>query len=70
MVSYKHSKMVNLPINRVNDVFKNRFGTVVNISEKELNDKFLNGEIIDYEKMDYSNVNSCHVELPLIFKKL
>ena len=38
-------------------------------TEKELNDKFLNGEIIDYEKMDYSGVNSCHCELPLVFKK-
>ena len=69
IVSYKHSKMVNLPINRVNDVFNNRFGTKVNISEKELNDKFLKGEIIDYKSMDYSKVNSCHVELPVLFKK-
>ncbi len=69
MISYGHSKMVNLPINRVNDVFNNRFGTKVNISEKELNDKFLNGEIIDYEKLDYKNINSCHVEIPLVFKK-
>ena len=75
MISYEHSKMVNLPINRVqesyklNPMFNNKFGLKVNISEKELNDKFLNGEIIDYEKMDYSGVNSCHCELPLVFKK-
>lgn len=68
MVSYLYSKMVSLPINRVNNVFNNKFGTKININEKELNDKFLNGETIDFEKMDYSNVNSCHVEIQLLYK--
>lgn len=70
MLSYRYSKVVNLPINRVNDVFSNRFGDKVNINEKTLNDKFLNGEIIDYKSMDYQSVNSCHVELDLKFKEM
>jgi len=69
MCSYNNSKTVSLPINRVNDVFLNRFGVKVNITEKELNDRFLNGEIIDYENMQYENINACHVEIPVLFKK-
>ena len=66
---YKKSKIVNLPINRVNDVFPNRFGDKVNIDERILNDKFLKGDIIDYENMDYTLVNSCHCELEVKFKQ-
>lgn len=44
-------------------------GRVYNYSLKEMNDRYLAGEVIDFDKLDFSNVRSCHIEIPMEWKK-
>jgi hypothetical protein len=66
---FKSSKLVSIPVNLVNDTFKNRHGLEFGISEKELNDKFISGEKIDLQTIDFSNINGPHKEIEYVFKK-
>ncbi len=68
IMCFRESKLVSIPVNLVNDTFKNRHGLQFGISEKELNDKFLNNETIDLNSMDFSEVNGPHKEIKYIFK--
>lgn len=66
--SYKYSKLVNTPLNRVQKIFENISGIQYNYSPEDLNKMYLNGIKIDFEKMDFKNVNGCHQEIEPIFK--
>lgn len=68
MICFRESKLVSVPVNLVNDTFKNRHGLQFGISEKELNDKFLNNETIDLKSMDFNFINGPHKEIKYIFK--
>ena len=70
MAAFAHSRLVNTPINIVQNVFHNRKGEKYGMSTKELNDKYLNDEIIDYSSLNFSNIVGCHQEIELEFKKL
>ena len=67
MESYKHSKLVGVPVNVVQNVFPNKQGEKFGITAKELNDKFLKFEYVDLETMDFSNVVGCHQEIEYKF---
>ncbi len=69
MISFEESRLVSIPINLVNDTFKNRHGLEYYMSEKELNDRYLNGEIIDLNAMDFTNINGPHKEIKYEFKQ-
>lgn len=66
--SYKHSKLVNTPINIVQETFKNLSGKKYNYSSEDLNEMYLDGVIIDLNKMNFSEINGCHQEIRPIFK--
>jgi len=51
--------LINLPLNVVQNVFRNRHG---NITEEVLNTYFLEGLVIDIEPMAQKTYSSCHVE--------
>jgi glycosyltransferase involved in cell wall biosynthesis len=68
MAAARHSSVVNIPANVVNDTFENR--SAGEHSVEELNDRFLAGERIDLRRMDFSNVGSAHVEVPFAFAPL
>ena len=68
MKCFRESKLVSIPVNLVNDTFRNRHGLEFGISEKELNDKFLNDESIDLKAMDFSGINGPHKEIKYKFK--
>ena len=69
IVGFKHSPIVNVSINRVQNEVNNRGGRDVNISPKQLNDLFLNGNIIDYSGLDNYQNNCEFIEIPLNFIK-
>jgi hypothetical protein len=67
MASFIHSKMVSVPVNLVNDTFKNRHGLKFYISEEELNNRYLGGEVISYYDLDFYEINGPHKELEYKF---
>ena len=69
MWAYKHSSLVGVPVNIVNDTHPNLNGQNHSISTESLNDKFLNGEIIDYDNLDFENITGCHQEIKYKFKE-
>jgi len=66
--SYKNSKLVNSPINRVQETFKNLSGRKYNYSSEDLNEMYLDGVIIDLNKMNFNEITSPHQEIQPIFK--
>ena len=62
---YAHSRVVNIPMNRVNNTHPNR--TIGNYSAKELNDLFLEGKKIDIYSIDSSLVRSVHQDMAFSF---
>lgn len=68
MHAFTHSKLVSIPVNLVNETFKNRHGLEFGISEKELNNKFMNGESIDLVNLDFTGINGPHKEIKYTFK--
>lgn len=67
---FSESKLVSIPVNLVNNTFKNRYGLEFGISEDELNNKFISGEKIDLHSMDFSSVNGPHKEIKYNFKTI
>lgn len=59
------SKIVNIPMNRVNTTFKNRFLNTFSIDD--LNTLFMEGKKIDIDSLDKSLVNSPHQDVPFSF---
>jgi hypothetical protein len=66
--SYQNSKLVNSPINRVQETFKNLSGMKYRYSVEDLNEMYLDGLILNLEKMNFNEINGCHQEIQPIFK--
>ena len=66
--SYKHSKLVNSPINRVQEIFENLSGKNYNYSAQDLNEMYLDGVTLDLKKMNFEEISGCHQEVRPIFK--
>jgi len=62
------SVIVNSPINRVQDQYRNKFGTVFSFSTKGLNDKYLDGKRIDLDSINPEKIVASHQELEVKFK--
>lgn len=70
MAAYKHSVLINVPINRVQTDYKNEFGREVFVEITELNDRYLKGYAIDLNKLDFSNIEDFHKEVKPYFTKI
>jgi hypothetical protein len=66
--SYKHSKLVNTPINRVQETFQNLSGMKYSNSVEDLNEMYLDGVSFNFSKMDFTEINGCHQEIRPSFK--
>jgi len=66
--SYKHSKLVNSPINRVQETFQNLSGMKYRYSVEDLNEMYLDGLILNLEKMNFNEITGCHQEIQPFFK--
>lgn len=67
MASFRHSVVVSIPANLVNETNVNRHGNFASV--EELNNRFLSGEKIDFRAMDFSTVRACHQEIPFVFRE-
>ena len=68
MHSFEESKLVSIPVNKVNDVFNNPYGKKISYSEKELVREYINGKRLDFVNMDFTDVNGPHQEIKFILK--
>jgi hypothetical protein len=68
MACLRHSAVVNTPLNRVQEICKNRAGEQFGMTAEDLNTQFLEGKRIDFEAIDFSNIVGCHQELELCMK--
>jgi hypothetical protein len=66
MASLRHSCVVSIPANLVNETNVNRHGNLA--TPEELNERFLRGERIDVVAMDFSVVRSAHQEIAFAFR--
>lgn len=66
MAAYPHSRLVNIPVNRVQDEMPNRNGNYHSV--QELNDRYLQGQRIDLDALDFSDIRAAHQEIPLVFR--
>lgn len=67
MVSYRESRVVSVPVNRVNQTHGNRFGENHPFNEQALNSLFLDGGRLDLDALTGQPVNGAHAELSLEF---
>jgi hypothetical protein len=58
-------KLINIPVNRVQNVFQNKFNN--DLSAEEINEMFLSGYKIDVNVYSNFRANSCHVATELKF---
>jgi hypothetical protein len=63
MICYSKSKIINIPVNKVQNYNNNVHG---NIPAKYLNDKFLTGKIISLDNIRGIDNTSCHQEIELV----
>jgi hypothetical protein len=68
MACFRHSVVVSVPANLVNETNVNRHGELG--SADELNERFLAGERIDIGAMDFSDVRAAHQEIPFVFREV
>ena len=68
MASFHESRLVGLPLNRVNETTPNRYGATHPYPAEGLNDRYLRGERIDLDALDFSDVRGAHQEIPLVFR--
>jgi hypothetical protein len=66
--SYKKSKIVNSPINKVQNVFENLAGMNYGYSAEDLNEMFLDGLSFNVSKMNFTEIKGCHQEIQPFFK--
>ena len=66
--SYRESKIVNSPINKVQNVFQNLAGINYGYSAEDLNEMFLDGVSFNLEKMNFNDIKGCHQEIQPFFK--
>jgi hypothetical protein len=66
MTCYAESIVVNLPVNRVQNAFRNRAAEKYGVSAEELNASFLAGKRVSLAPIYALKENrGCHHELPL-----
>lgn len=68
-VAFKHSPIVNISVNRIQNDVPNRGGRDVNYPPSELNSIFLSGSIIDTTDLYNMNNNCEFIEIVLNFKE-
>ena len=68
--SFKKSKLVSVPVNIVNTVFKNRCGLDYQLTTEDLNNKYTANQIIDFANLQFINIDGPHKELNYTFKQL
>jgi hypothetical protein len=68
IASYMSSKLVNSPINRVQDTFQNLSGLKYKYTSEDLNEMYLDGINIDFKKMNFKEIKACHQEIRPTFK--
>lgn len=66
--SYLDSRLVNSPINRVQDTFHNISGMNFGYSAEDLNEMFLDDVSFDFDKMKFNEIEACHQEIQPFFK--
>ena len=66
--SYQNSKLVNSPINRVQETFHNLSGMKYGYSVEDLNEMFLDDVCFDFNKMKFNEITGCHQEIQPFFK--
>ncbi len=65
MICYSESKIVNIPANKVQNIYSNRYGQMAEVNE--LNQNFLNNNCLSLKPiLDTQNI-SVHQEIPLHF---
>ena len=69
LVGFKHSPVVNISVNRIQNDVPNRGGRDVYYSPEELNSIFLSNSVIDTTNLYNMNNNCEFVEIPLDFKE-
>lgn len=70
LLCFSKSVAFCVPVNRVQNTYKNRVGETHRISSEELATMFLNNYRIDVEALSGFTPNSCHQELKLSFIKV
>jgi len=68
IASYEYSKIVNSPINKVQNVFENLAGMNYGYSAEDLNEMFLDGLSFNVSKMNFTEIKGCHQEIQPFFK--
>lgn len=68
-VCFKSAPIVNVSVNRVQNVSNNRGGRDVGYSPQELRDRFMNGECIDLKPLQDMKPNCEFIEIQLDFIK-
>jgi len=69
MTCYAESVVVNVPVNRVQNEYKNRAGDKCGMSAEELNASFLEGKRVNLAPIYALTQNrSCHHEMPLQYR--
>jgi len=66
--SYNQNKLVNSPINRVQNTFHNLSGIKYKYSAEDLNEMFLDDVCFDFNKMKFNEITGCHQEIQPFFK--
>jgi len=66
MLCYVHAPLFNMPLNRVQDQFKNR---CEEISVQELFEHFHNGDELDLDRYDNILNTGCHFPMPVYLRK-
>jgi len=61
-------KIVHSLNNRVQDIFRNKFGEVYPFSAKDMNEAYLSGKVVDLEALDFSEVDGLHKEIEFILR--
>jgi hypothetical protein len=67
MASFKHSVVVSIPANIVNETYLNRHANLFTV--ENLNDRFLAGERVDVGAMDFFSIRACHQDIPFVFRE-
>lgn len=68
MAAFRHSVLVNTPLNRVQSTCMNRAGETFGQNPEEMTRRFLKGEKLDLDSIDFSNIVGCHQELEIKWK--
>lgn len=68
MGCFENSCIINTPVNRVQETFKNSAGVFFQQDAKSLNDSFIQGKRLDLDSMDFSTIIGTHQEIKLKWK--